>query len=380
VNLRGADLRLLDFIGRAYPPRTRESCLPDVPDWRELAARAARLDLAPLLFDAAKKSGRLDEIPPPVALELRRDYLRWANLNEENFRELAALLDAFRVADIPVVLLKGSALAVDLYDSAAHRPMCDLDFLLRKESLPAVERILAQRGYRRHGALGNEFEEEFRSQLCFIRRDASRLTVEPHWHVLDAPGGTPVEWFWEHTAPLEIRGRRARTLEPAAMLIHLAAHYAVQHRREGLRPLADIARLLDRRSDRIDGAGLAETVRTFGQTSILQSVLREVAAVWDVPLPTGFFPEDPGSRNAAGAQPSRSRYGHHIRKFLGTPGWKSRLTYARKLVFPGLPYLRERYGMRDDRLAVCYYGYRICRLAAALPGLLAAAVFRREPS
>jgi hypothetical protein len=55
-------------------------------------------------------------------------------------------------------------------------------------------------------------------------------------------------------------------------------------------------------------------------------------------------------------------------------GWKARLIYLWILIFPSREFLRQRYGMRQERLAGLYYAYRIVRGLAGLPGLLWAVV------
>jgi hypothetical protein len=380
VKLAAHDRMLVRLISRAYPPALKVDPPPDpgAVDWAAVIARAERQALAPLLFDSLKKTGRLQEIPAPLRLEFRGAYLRSANQSEENFRELAALLDALAEAQIPVILLKGSALAVALYDRIAQRPMCDLDFLIPKDALPRVMDVLGGRGYVGYRNLGRGFDQEFRSQLCFVRPDASRLTVDPHWHLFNSPADAekiPVEWFWRHAEPVDIRGRQARMLSPMAALLHLSAHYYLHHQGIGLRPLYDIARLLTRGSDRIDGDELTETARSFGLLWAVQNAVREVTAIWQVPLPERFSPEAgfPG-RPPSAETAIPSRYVHHLRDLNGLAGWKARLIYLWILIFPSREFLRQRYGMRQERLAGLYYAYRIVRGLAGLPGLLWAVV------
>jgi hypothetical protein len=376
VKLTAEDRMLVYLISRSYPPAMKSDPPPDpaTVEWAAVIARAERQALTPLLFDSLKKTGRIADISAPLLLEIRSAYLRSANQSEENFRELAALLDVFTKARIPVILLKGSALAVSVYERITQRPMGDLDLLIHKDALPQVLLILKDRGYVGYRNLGRGFEQEFRSQLCLVRPDASRLTIEPHWHLFDSPADAekiPVEWFWRHTEPVDIRGRHAHMLTPAAALLHLSGHYYLHHQGFGLRMLYDIARLLMHGSDRIDGDELLETARSFGLLWAVQDAVREVTAIWQVPLPERF---SPAAGFPGGGSPLEilipSRYWHHLRDWYGLAGWKARLSYFWKLVFPSREYLRQRYGMRQERLAGFYYAYRILRGLAGLPGML----------
>ena len=377
MKLSSADRSLVWLISRAYPPAAKAEPAPskDV-DWVSVIARAERQGLAPLLFDSMKKADRLRELPPQALTDFRRAYLGSANRSEENFIELAALLSALAEARIPVILLKGAALAPTLYERIAQRPMCDLDLLIPKTALSGFATIMAERGFVGDHNLGRGFEEEYRSQMCYRRPGVSRLMVEPHWHLFETPyyaEKIPVEWFWERTVPVEIRGREARMLSPTAALLHLAAHYYVHHKGIGLRPLYDLARLLSMRAEQIDGQALTEASRNFGLLFAVQSALLEAAAIWQFPLPEHFSLT---ADRAGGIPPAdlmvSSRYLHHIRDWVGVAGWKARLKYLGKLFFPGLEYLRERYGMRNNRLAGFYYAYRVFRGLIAVPGMLLA--------
>jgi hypothetical protein len=383
MKLTAVDRSIMHLISQAFPPAVKEnSPLPVEMDWAPIIARAEKYAMAPLLFDSVKQTGRLREIPASLLLDFRSTYLRSANHNEENFRELAALLDALGEAHIPVILLKGAALAVALYDRTAQRPMCDMDLLISKDALPAFIKIIGNRGFVEYHNLGKGFEQEFKSELCYVRPDASRLAIEPHWHVFNSPSTAekiPVEWFWRHTAPVDVRGRRAMMLSPTAALLHLAVHYYVHHSGAGLLSLYDVARLLTRWSDRIDWDELSETAKSCGYLWAVQAILREVTAVWQVPLPASFVLE----MDAAGGIPqteiaSPSRYLHHIEELMSVAGWKARLTYLWILLFPSKGYLRDRYGMREDRLALFYYGYRMIRCIVRLPSLLVAFLRRRS--
>jgi hypothetical protein len=382
MKLTAADRNLVYIISQAFPPALKGDPPPAAMDWESVVARAERQMLTPLLFDSVKKIDRLRELPPPVLLDIRRNYLRSANHSEENFRELAVLLDALDEARIPVILLKGAALAIALYDRIIQRPMCDLDLLIPKDALPSFIEIIRDRGFVDNRNLGKGFEQEFGTEACFIRPDASRLVVEPHWHVFNSPyyaKKIPVEWFWQHTAPIDIRGRQAKMLSPTAALLHQAVHFYAHHTETGLLPLYDIARLLTRWRDRIDWDDLMGTARAFGLLWVVQDVLRDLSEIWQVSLPAQIS----AAADAAGGIRTvdihaRSRYVHHVEDFGSVAGRKARILYLWKLLFPSKLYLRQRYGMRDDRLAVVFYGYRMIRCLAGILGLLPAFLRRKR--
>ena len=62
-------------------------------------------------------------------------------------QQLAEALGAFRDAGIPTIVLKGAYVAEAVYKNIALRPMSDVDILVKKKDLPAVEKILLKLGY-----------------------------------------------------------------------------------------------------------------------------------------------------------------------------------------------------------------------------------------
>jgi hypothetical protein len=132
-----ADLvaRLAAAIGArpAAPPR-------DGLDWSAWLDLVHEHDLAPFLH------ARGGDVPAQIADELRGDYVRWAHTTAFRAGELGAILDA--LGPIEAIALKGSALALTLYDESAERVMSDVDLLVvdGDSRLRAVER-LAPLGY-----------------------------------------------------------------------------------------------------------------------------------------------------------------------------------------------------------------------------------------
>ncbi len=79
---------------------------------------------------AAVQDGWLELAPPDEAelLDRQRVAMMWAITLELRMLELA---DAFDAAGIPIVVLKGSALAQCFYPDPSWRPFSDLDLLVR---------------------------------------------------------------------------------------------------------------------------------------------------------------------------------------------------------------------------------------------------------
>ena len=95
-----------------------------------MADCAERDGLAALLYAAvARSEGRLHPAPPTeVVQRLRLEIASMTLAVTMRARaERCRLPDLFADQGIPVILVKGSALAASVYRNPAHRAMCDLD-------------------------------------------------------------------------------------------------------------------------------------------------------------------------------------------------------------------------------------------------------------
>jgi hypothetical protein len=101
-----------------------------------------------LVFYRLHKDGiDKNEIPPEVREEFKEDYYLNATKNTLIFRELGRVLAAFHKAGLPVIVLKGAALAEPVYGNVALRPMSAADLLIRKEDLLGIDEQLKVLGY-----------------------------------------------------------------------------------------------------------------------------------------------------------------------------------------------------------------------------------------
>src|SRR5690348_8527645 len=99
--------------------------------------------LLPLLHGRAA-GGLPTELQSAVERAYRDAQMRFVRLE----RALAVVLGAFAEADLPVMVLKGYALARAYYASPAHRPMVDLDFAVPLNRHAEAVALLARCGFR----------------------------------------------------------------------------------------------------------------------------------------------------------------------------------------------------------------------------------------
>jgi len=207
-----------------------------------LAALAARLNVESYVLEAlGPRQPRLAPEPARWLGELRRKVFEVAVDNLQRDEELREALGRFEAADIPFILLKGSALRVER-PGLAGRFQCDVDILLRREDLERAEAILLD--------LGFELDESYLDRerlltdhfhLGYQRRGAA---MELHWDidVISPPGFT--DRLWERSHEVEREGRAFRVLAPEHQLLVGCLHLSRHAFEGGLRWLADLRLLL----------------------------------------------------------------------------------------------------------------------------------------
>lgn len=183
--------------------------------------------LAPLAFHSLSN---LPPVDPAIRQLLAHEHRRSARLSLSALADLHTLLPSFAAADIPVLLMKGAALATRLYPAPSLRPMRDIDILVRREHVELAHHVLTGLGYtpaaeRRPGA-----QLAFGTERSYRR--PGHLPVELHWHLLNLTSYqqlAPAAWFWQQAEPVEIASAPAFVLRPTAQLLHLAAHLSLHH-------------------------------------------------------------------------------------------------------------------------------------------------------
>lgn len=361
-------------------------------DTEELARQAVAQGIGPLLYGRLRGTGLL---PPEAEEPLRRAYYANAGRNARILHELEAALRQLEAAHVPVLLLKGAALAQTVYENPALRPLGDLDLLVHPADTDPALRALAGLGYhpvQHEPAPGSTrtYENEI-----MVGREGALAPIEVHWGLFDSPHHQQrldMDWFWKTAVPLmeiaapsvppparsglsETPGshpspapKNAGILSPAAQLLHLCAHIVLHHGSGGphLLWLHDVAEVVVHYRDEIDWPAVLAQGRAGDLLAPLQRVLPRVAADWRAPIPPAILEElarlTPSraeqriiARLAAGYRPAGRRL---LDDLADTPSWRRRLAMAWTYIFPTPAYMRRRYGIRHPLLLPFYYPYR----------------------
>jgi hypothetical protein len=219
-------------------PASIEEC-----DWAGLisAARAEQL-IGSLAY---RMEGR--QVPPRIAgifEDARRDA---AHVRTQALWEAEMARRALAPLAIPMILMKGTAFHAAGFDASVGRSVGDLDIMVPRASLDAVEKALLQAGWE-HVKDAEGYDDSYYRRWMhelppLIHRTRDRM-IDVHHTILPltARPRPDAEAMIAASVTLE---NGLRILSPADIVVHAAAHlFADGDLAGGLRNLWDIDRLL----------------------------------------------------------------------------------------------------------------------------------------
>ena len=238
------------------------------------------------------RSGTAADAAPPR--EAARGWLR----HRLGLAALAALLDAFDGAAIPVIPLKGPHLAEALWEDPGLRPFTDLDLLVRRADVPRAVELLGTLGYRAlewERPLAYELAHATAAVFVPAAADPSAFPVDLHWDLVGFPAGArphglDVEEVWARAERAEAGGRPVLRLAREDLLLYLALHLAVHHPLAGAAWEPDVALLLRRHGGDLDWERVVERARRWSVSGAVYLALRLVEERFSPGVPAAVFP------------------------------------------------------------------------------------------
>jgi hypothetical protein len=382
--------------GQACPERSRRACPefhrradvaltstlgPD--DWRLLAATARREGVAPLLYYALNEVEWLADVPSDVRADLRHAYYATTAVNLLMYHELCRILTALH--PLPVVVLKGAALAATLYPSIGLRPMGDLDLLVSRERLTEAVACLKALGYvEPYPEMAPGLNPLAGHHVELQGGRDTHLALELHWTfhwTIVGRKRDSIPWFWTQTEPLIFPAPQSfvspapvLTFTPTAHLLYLCAHLMLQHgeARSGLRWFYDIYLLVEREGQRIQWDEVVARAGEFHWAPAVYAALEgtrnrfrgSLAEEGDTWLPPGVLEALAGASGLKASQFVARRADRLRTRATGVVTVASALSPRARLRFllahaiPSPAYMRWRYRPCPAWLWPFYYFYR----------------------
>ena len=226
---------------------------PEAPasTWENLAYPAEEHACAPMV---RKWAG--DLTPQAERRALTALSLRHRKASEARTIALAQILEAFADHDIPLVILKGAALAELIYARPELRPMRDVDIMVGRDHLDAATRRLKDIGY----AFDNEHLSRYMGEHHHLPNAAKvingmKISVEIHHDAIapDVPDSITLDNLTDPPRAFSLSdGRQALALGHIDMLRHLSRHGFEPAQEIRLIHMFDLVAYASRFADEID--------------------------------------------------------------------------------------------------------------------------------
>jgi hypothetical protein len=281
-----AEIRWLLACVRSLPGQEAPSP-PELLSWDRVLAIAEAEGLAPALASAVKTKGPT-AVPAAVRERLHRRLADGIAGQLILGRELGRLLRLFGREGVPVIPLKGPALAETLYPDPALRPCTDLDLLVRRESLLQADDLLQRLGYRRL-ADAHSFHFDLLYDRATLYEAPSGIHVDLHWGLVSDPRYSWDEseglTIWDRAVRVRVAGEDALGLCPEDLLLYLAVHLAVHHSLAGLLWYCDLHLAIHRWADTLDWEALIARASRWRVRAALYWALLELKELFGASAP-----------------------------------------------------------------------------------------------
>ena len=392
---REAGRFLCDFISDKEIPEARlEKLLP--VDWDGLVDLALRFKVGGLFYRKIKSGNFPTELIPVNAKNRLRDaYRNFATINTSLFFDALKISKSFTDNQLPVIALKGLALAKSIYGDIALRPMSDMDLLVQEEDLVRAGRILLTLGYKQ------DFPDWERTlKVCnhlpgFTNKNGE--IIELHWNIVAADSSIKVDLdgLWDRSCLIKIDNVGVRVFSLEDLFLHLCIHACVHLQIGlGLIHLCDLAGLIKTSVDKIDWQIVIERANRWNGQRCVYLMLLLVKELLGVAPPDKILSEikpddyqpvflDQALEQifdvSSSSQQTVMRIGQ-LSKIKEEKGIKGKVLSLLKKVFPSRENLARMYpvSISSPKIYLCYLS-RLGRLIRYFTTVLFR-LFRRDPS
>ncbi|WP_165741811.1 nucleotidyltransferase domain-containing protein [Candidatus Thiosymbion oneisti] len=145
-------------------------------------------------------------------------------------------IDLLATADIPVLLLKGTPIALRYYQAPYLRIRCDTDLFIQAADTDLAAEVLASNGYRLSGLDQGSYASKQFVALSPSRQDFA-VSFDIHWRLSNRVIFNNILQFeqcWRTRQPLPELGGSAYMLSPPQLLLHACIH-RIAHGRNTMR-------------------------------------------------------------------------------------------------------------------------------------------------
>lgn len=229
-------------------------------DWDYIIKKSLADGILPFVYNRIKTN--YDILPEETRNRLEKAYLKDTAYKTYLICEAGKVLNSLNNASIPVLALKGIALAETIYSGTVSRSMGDIDILVRKKDLDTAKEKLLKLGYNFHSTnQGNH--------ITLIKKDNWNIRLEVHWDIVNRIN--PLQRYafkintdeiWENAAPITVAGEKTLGMYPEDLIIYLSCHLLRDYY-ASFKWFIDIDRITRYYGERLDWEKLISTAKRY---------------------------------------------------------------------------------------------------------------------
>jgi len=268
-------------------------------NWDYFTRQSRNSGLSALIYHHLEKNKDMaSRIPDDVRLSLKGSYYGNMARNIIIENEAKRIFTDLRKKAVKTIALKGFYLSRYVYQSAALRPMNDIDILIRKKDLQKVNKVLSELGYfvppQYKDFLTTKATSSINSLTYFYPGEFNFL-IHVHWHVINVtwPLENIVEAIdmkdvWAEAIPVQIN--EIETLSPSYehTLIFLLIH-AFTHNFDRLVLACDIFEFIKKFSSKINMEVFNKYVKKFQISKVISHALLRLKEMYADDFPEIYF-------------------------------------------------------------------------------------------
>jgi len=256
-------------------------------DWSRFLRIASRHQIIGLVHEGLTHAR--SDVPADTVAQIGAQAATQVRTNLEMAVEALRLQRLFDDAGVPVLFVKGAALAVLAFNNLGLRSGQDIDLLIPYSTLPAATALLSRIGYRRFDPPREISDGQLhlvmplRKDLGFVH-EATGVRIELHWRLFLNPHAMSEASIMETSRVVPLTGSEGlRTLSEEDLFAYLCMHGAL-HWWYRLKWLADVNALLAGTTERrLEHLLHAAEVRGAGRAAAQALLL--CRRLLDTPLP-----------------------------------------------------------------------------------------------
>ena len=281
----------------------------NISDWDEFVTSLQWHKLEGLAYRHLVQHSLLDLIPKSSQVQLKGLYMRNVACRIQFKNELERVLAVLNGHGIPVVVMKGGALAEIVYDDPGVRPMSDLDLLVPLDRSEEAWSAVRSLGY--HVTVDEAEQRRMQvidRQLAMLVHDTKSIIVEIHTHLVEAesPMRFDIETFWDGTAEVELGNTQTLTFAPEYQVANQCLNFFKDRdlfSYSALGQLCDVAEVIRVNQDEMDWDVFGSNGPLAKLTGPIFCGLYLARHLLDAPVPdgvldrvspSGFKPDDAG--------------------------------------------------------------------------------------